>query len=529
MPENLLTIQRAHNGWVDSLLQNFQSELSGILAAAQARTVAQLREQLTTEDGKIIRSVKNAKALRKFDQLFLDNLDRAGYQHLLNELVNQFPGQLQYFQDTLNVISEGMKNPLPTVKFGPRDLQVFTDQGLSAKDSLQSVMESVAAQAQNRILMSVGGLPFADLAESLAGYLQKALPEAVGLAETATATYYRIIADRGYQIIEQDLPSQEVRYKYAGPDDKLTRPFCRHLVEAGKSYTRAEIDEMDNGQIPNVFISAGGWRCRHQWLIALEAKHQAQPEARPPSGSEIRESVIKAGEAFEGELNALKAKLSKAYGIGDKHDRLAEVSRLNLQIDSLAKQRDAAVKSLLYQGESAKPKISYSSKPVPAGWSDGVSEFARLIGPGKVDGLPISIKGTSGGRANYQSFKGIVKASKKTRASIIVHELGHWLEEAVPDIGRKAQEFLVRRTTTNGARDNLVKLNSFNPAYRPQEVTRPDKFENEYTGKSYSANGKVYATEIMSMGLQALSERPVSFAKADPDFFEFVLDTIRAK
>ena len=37
-----------------------------------------------------------------------------------------------------------------------------------------------------------------------------------------------------------------------------------------QAYTRAQINQTHNGQIPNVFISAGGWRCRHQWVIALD-------------------------------------------------------------------------------------------------------------------------------------------------------------------------------------------------------------------------------------------------------------------
>ncbi|CAB4130850.1 hypothetical protein UFOVP130_39 [uncultured Caudovirales phage] len=323
MPDNLVNVQQLHDDWINSLIGNFQRELEGIVSAAQARTLAQLQGQITTTDGKIDRNVKNARALRKFDTLFLDNLDRAGYGHLLNELVGQFPGQLQFFQDTLDVLSEGMVQPLDPVTFGPRDLQVFADQGLNVKDSLQTVMESVAAQAKNRILMSVGGLPFADLAEALATYLHKALPEAVGLAETATVTYYRVIADRGYQIIEKDLPESAVRYKFEGPFDKLTRPFCKHLLTAGRTYTRERIDEMDNGQIPNVFISAGGWRCRHQWVVALDALKDVLSFGRvnPAVASKFGDAKDNAGVVLTNR---------QAQHIGDSHPELIGRDRLAL-------------------------------------------------------------------------------------------------------------------------------------------------------------------------------------------------------
>lgn len=56
----------------------------------------------------------------------------------------------------------------------------------------------------------------------------------------------------------------ETLYVYLGPDDEKTRPFCHRHV--GKVYARAEIDEMDNGQLDNVFLTGGGYNCRHGWI-----------------------------------------------------------------------------------------------------------------------------------------------------------------------------------------------------------------------------------------------------------------------
>ena len=53
-------------------------------------------------------------------------------------------------------------------------------------------------------------------------------------------------------------------FLYAGPADQKTRPFCRFRV--GKVFTRAAIDNMDNGQIDNVFLTGGGYNCRHTFL-----------------------------------------------------------------------------------------------------------------------------------------------------------------------------------------------------------------------------------------------------------------------
>ncbi len=56
----------------------------------------------------------------------------------------------------------------------------------------------------------------------------------------------------------------EAVFLYAGPMDKKTRKFCEERV--GKVYTRAEIDAMDNGQIDNVFLTGGGYNCRHTFM-----------------------------------------------------------------------------------------------------------------------------------------------------------------------------------------------------------------------------------------------------------------------
>jgi len=49
---------------------------------------------------------------------------------------------------------------------------------------------------------------------------------------------------------------------YAGPDDLLTREFCDHLVN--RAFPHAALQASRNGQIPNVPVSRGGYRCRHR-------------------------------------------------------------------------------------------------------------------------------------------------------------------------------------------------------------------------------------------------------------------------
>lgn len=62
-------------------------------------------------------------------------------------------------------------------------------------------------------------------------------------------------------------------FLYLGPDDAKTRPFCQRHV--GRVYLRSEIDEMDNGQLDNPFLTGGGFNCRHSFIEIAKSSELA--------------------------------------------------------------------------------------------------------------------------------------------------------------------------------------------------------------------------------------------------------------
>lgn len=52
-------------------------------------------------------------------------------------------------------------------------------------------------------------------------------------------------------------------FLYDGPRDERNRPFCKSHV--GKTYTLAEIEEMQNDQGGPALTDLGGYNCRHEW------------------------------------------------------------------------------------------------------------------------------------------------------------------------------------------------------------------------------------------------------------------------
>jgi hypothetical protein len=205
------------------------------------------------------------------DKVFLQNLEAAGYERVVQGFVNEFAGQVPWFQEVLGALSYELGEQLK-VEFSATDKRFFVGQQVSTVAALESEIERGAIVAKRQALFSVGGLPVKQLTEYLATAFRVSLSDATSLASTALPTFYRTVADRGFQKIEQGLaPGRSVRYTYYGPLDKLNRPFCRRMMgeaKAGKAWTREEIAKLSNGSLPNVFATCGGWRCRHQWLVS---------------------------------------------------------------------------------------------------------------------------------------------------------------------------------------------------------------------------------------------------------------------
>jgi hypothetical protein len=95
--------------------------------------------------------------------------------------------------------------------------------------------------------------PVADILDDLSTVLDREARDVATLYDTTVSIFGRRV---------ELLKSTDTQlYIYAGPVDAKTRPFC--LEHAGKVYTRAELDALDNGQTGSTFLTMGGYNCRH--------------------------------------------------------------------------------------------------------------------------------------------------------------------------------------------------------------------------------------------------------------------------
>lgn len=117
--------------------------------------------------------------------------------------------------------------------------------------------------------------PPADLLDDLATAIDVEAARARTLYDTTVSIFGRQV-EAMKSAGEGDEP-----FAYVGPVDRKLRPFCRAHV--GKIYSRSQIDALDNGQLPNVFLTGGGYNCRHVWQAVSKFS-----ELRDLTGTEER-------------------------------------------------------------------------------------------------------------------------------------------------------------------------------------------------------------------------------------------------
>lgn len=273
MPDILDDLRRLDHR-TDSILSSFDAHFSSVLARAQTRTTLRLRGALTIEDdGTVKPTARNLRALRDLPKIFRSNLSAEGYDSLVAGFLKSFNGGLPIMDEILTQVSDAYEVEEP--EFTKQDKEFFEELKGNTALSLEANVDLVAQGARASTMFAVGGTPFADLAVELTERLHLALGQANTIAATGISTFYRVVGARGYNQIEDQLAKngKQLEYTYHGPLDKLTRPFCNRLegqARNGRTWTKTQIDAMDNEQLPDVFTTCGGYNCRHQWVVALE-------------------------------------------------------------------------------------------------------------------------------------------------------------------------------------------------------------------------------------------------------------------
>ena len=260
-----LRVVIAQDRFIDAMAGRFVRQATRIISEASTATVAELQSRLEIKDGQIAQTPANQVVLRQTQAIFLGHLRRLGYGRTVGAFVAQFPRQLPFFERTLGAISATLRDSFDVSGFGPKDFAFFDSHQISSARILQGLPQRIASQAQEQVLLATGALPVRNLVGVLSRRFGVLPLQAETLAATAMATHYRVIQDRGYQVIERE--SGPLRYIYGGPIDLLNRPFCESVLKRNPPRTRKQINQLDNrSPLKPTFTAAGGHNCRHGWF-----------------------------------------------------------------------------------------------------------------------------------------------------------------------------------------------------------------------------------------------------------------------
>lgn len=204
------------------------------------------------------------------------------------------------------------------------------------------------------------------------------------------------------------------------------------------------------------------------------------------------------------------------------------------QLDTLARQIEqieSRARSLVEIPESKRAALKVKAKPSVKVFTPAGSHIVSLyMSPSILPSGETRVVSTRSRRPFYDPAKNEIAMSSAGSASVWAHEFMHWLEANNPQILKKSVEFLKSRTNGN-SEERLQKL-SPGSGYNRSEIVWKDEWEakggKHYVGKIYRGGaGELYATEILSMGIERLHANPALFAYQDREYFLCVLKTLR--
>ena len=329
-----------------------------------------------------------------------------------------------------------------------------------------------------------------------------------------------------------------------------------------------------------------GWDynpAEHAGLGTVEAltdrlQRLSKPPAEAPlptSGAAAREAVREAAAPARRRLDEQQGRLDRLDAAINDPERaitsaqLAEREVARRAVDDAAEEMAARARGVFLRRRAAsfrndaEPRLPADAPP---GIADGIDQWRRMVAPDLVRQVrPPKIElfdsEAANGTASY--WNGRVQIARtpagKSHQRVLAHELSHLLE-ADENTFRSAVGFLARRapgerpahvtvhaSDYRAMRDEWVDFDEINESrgrWRGGPGGRPAPADL-YPGRVYptaeganvadwgwgaheaalpTADGDVmvYATEVLSRGVEWMWANPLAFAEADPEYFDFI-------
>lgn len=246
----LLTEAEKLDRVIDTITGSYALELSRVLRDLERELRTLAVEAIEGSKTALSRAVRATKLRRQIQQA----LDAAGYGRLAETATTSA-------LERLLVQIDALRGAAKLARFTSSDwTRILALQELARLDLL-GLGDGIAHALWRTVAQGLfSQRPVRDLLEDLSDAVDVELSEARTFYDTTVNVFGRQV---------ELLKSTETDvFAYFGPVDRKLRPFCRARV--GKVYTKAEIDAMENGQLPNVQLTGGGYQCRHAWIAVSQ-------------------------------------------------------------------------------------------------------------------------------------------------------------------------------------------------------------------------------------------------------------------
>lgn len=266
------------------------------------------------------------------------------------------------------------------------------------------------------------------------------------------------------------------------------------------------------------------------WQIDLpkystELQEQMLRLPGPRNPAEVRQEMSKLRTRLESDRASIRARqedISNEFMTAEHSRRLelaGEMEDLTGRLRELHNQEREATAKLLQVENPAKfeVKLQGFGKTTLSKVRQAVEEFRKFVS--------LDLQGKTASLARNPRRRDYYSPTQKTAfvkgdTAVVIHELGHWLEDTVPEHFAAIMDFY--RARTAGEQAIPLSRATGNRGYSFFEVTKVDRFMHPYMGKVYPN-----ASEITSMALQYFYERPLEFAEKDPEMFDLIYNLVR--
>lgn len=237
------------------------------------RAVLALAQELEQSGGKLTHSPRNVEFTLSMLSSLLDALDEAGYDEAARRYVDEYAEVVRLVRETYRVqdlpatFTHISRNAAEAAR--QMDLAFFDGLGQQAAREIQrSITQSTLDEMDYTSFVS-------RLRATITGTDRRGAPLATRantFAGTAVSQFDALVTG---QIADE---AGVTHFKYYGPRDALTRPWCRRLLANNKPRTREEIEALSpsptNTTGEGSFIGRGGFNCRHAWVPVPAPKEE---------------------------------------------------------------------------------------------------------------------------------------------------------------------------------------------------------------------------------------------------------------